>query len=111
MEIVASLCFTDGSYITLDGFDEILFLNQIPYVDTAYSGYSLQKEKFTYYKALNNLNKYSFIGINRDDNENEIKFGGKKLVYSNHYDEINKTIENHEILYIKTTAISTIIVY
>lgn len=111
MEVSSSICFTDGSYIVVDGFDELLFLNEIPYVDASFTGYSLQKDEFTYYKALNNLTKYSFIGINRNDKKDEIEFGGKKFVYSNYYESIDKTIDNHEILYIQTSAVSTIAVY
>ncbi|MCM3071117.1 hypothetical protein M3559_00430 [Staphylococcus equorum] len=107
MEITCSICFTDGSYIVVDKFDEILFLNQIPYVEASFKGYSLQKDEFTYYKALNNLSKYSFIGINRNDNKDEIEFGGKKFVYNDYH----KSIDKNEILYIQTSAVSTIAVY
>lgn len=43
MKVACSICFTDGSYIVVDGFDELLFLNEIPYVDASFTGYSLQK--------------------------------------------------------------------
>ncbi|WP_432717660.1 hypothetical protein AAA448_04530 [Staphylococcus equorum] len=111
MKVACSICFTDGSYIVVDGFDELLFLNEIPYVDASFTGYSLQKDEFTYYKALNNLTKYCFIGINRNDKKDEIEFGGKKFVYSNYHESIGKIIDKHEILYIQTSAVSTIAVY
>lgn len=111
MEITCNIVLADGNHIKIDGFDTIHFYEQIPYTKFTYSGYDLQKHENDYYSVMNFLNEYKFIGIERNDSENELTFGGKDFVYKNYSREIVKTIEKNEILYIKTDCISTITVY
>ncbi|WP_210129015.1 MULTISPECIES: hypothetical protein [unclassified Staphylococcus] len=111
MDVTCNIGFTDGTHLSLDGWDEILFIKEVPYVDASYTGYNLQNDEDSYYQAMNNLTEYPFIGIKRHDNSDELDFAGKKYVFSNHQPTIDKTFENNDILYVQSSAISTIAVY
>lgn len=111
MEITCNIAFSDGSYISVDGFDKIYFYNEIPLVETTYTGYSLQKDKDVYYRALNDLATHAFIGIKRNDNDNRLDYAGKAYAFKNYYPEQNDIIEENEILFLQTNTITTIVVH
>lgn len=111
MDHVCTIGFNDGSRLVIDGYDEIFFIKEVPYVDISFTGYDLQNDEYKYYLALNNLANHPYIGIKRHDNKHELEFAGKKYVYSNFAHSLNKSIENNEILYVQTSSVSTIVVY
>lgn len=110
MDITCNIVLADGTYIALDGHDQIEFLDVLPHRENFYEGYDLQKNKKDYFDAMNCLIKYNFIGIIRDDNDNSLTFGGHDFVYKTYHQEIKKISEKNEILYLKTDCISTITV-
>lgn len=111
MDHAGNIGFTDGTYLALDGFDKIFFYNEIPNYELEYTMYSLQREQLNYIGALNALAQFKFIGIKRHDSADELEFAGKKYVYEHYYNNINQVDKSNEILYVKTSAISTIAVY
>lgn len=111
MDHACNIGFTDGTYLALDGFDKIFFYNEIPNYELEYTMYSLQREQLNYIGALNALAQFKFIGIKRHDSADELEFAGKKYVYEHYYNNINQVDKSNEILYVKTSAISTIAVY
>lgn len=110
MDITCNIVLADGKIIELDGHDKIYFLDVLPHIENSYSGYDLQSKQLDYYGAMNNLNNYNFIGIERDDSSHDLTFGGHDFVYKTYHQEIKKISEKNEILYLKTDCISTITV-
>lgn len=111
MDITCNIAFTDGTYITLDGYDEIYFYEILPYIRLTYRGYDLQNNQEVYYDVLNNLQNYPFIGIKRADSSDEMDFAGKKYAYKHYHSSTKNYDERNETLYVQTSAISTIAVY
>lgn len=111
MDIACNIGFTDGTHLALDGWDKILFLNEVPYVEVSFDGYDLQKDEHVYYQALNNLKAYPFVGIKRKDNNDRIEFAGKLYAFKNHHNGGKNIIEENDTLYLQTSAITTIAVY
>ncbi|MBE7354948.1 hypothetical protein INS17_00190 [Staphylococcus haemolyticus] len=111
MDHVLNIGLNSGDYIALDGFDEISFYNEIPNEEWSCSGYEIQRKEMAYYNALNGLAEYNFIGIKREDTNNDLQFLEKPYVYEHYYKNIDKTDSKNEILYLKTSSISTIAVY
>lgn len=111
MDIACNIGFTSGEHLALDGWDEILFLNEVPYVEVSFVGYDLQKDEHVYYEALNNLAKYKFIGIRRKYPSDKLDFAGKVYAFEHYYNEGKDVDQRNEYLYIQTSAISTIAVH
>lgn len=53
MDIACNVGLTSGEYITIDGFDELQFLDHVPYVEKSFIGGLLRSDKQNYYDALN----------------------------------------------------------
>ncbi|WP_301420237.1 hypothetical protein [Mammaliicoccus lentus] len=111
MDHTCNIGFNDGTYLALDGWDEISFYNNVPNIEKTYSGYDLQREQVVYYEALNNLNEYNFIGIRRKHPSDELEFAGKKFAFEHYYNEGKDVDQLNETLYLQTSAITTIAVY
>jgi hypothetical protein len=101
MDMVLEICVSDGSGIIIDGFDEISFYNDLPNVEITHSGYSWQRD--FYYELLNNLSKYKFIGVNRKDPNDELKYRNYSYAFKNSHFEGNRP------LLLQTNCITTIV--
>lgn len=101
MDMVLNICISDGSEIIVDGFDKISFYNEIPVPEVTHSGYSWQKD--FYNDLLNNLCKYRFISITRNDIDDELKYRNHSFAFR------NKTITKNKPLILRTSVITTII--
>lgn len=101
MEIVLNICLSDGSEIGVDGFDTISFHNEVQNIEIIDSGYTWERD--LYLELLNNLAKYKFIGITRNDPKDDLVYREHHYAYRNEYSEKNKT------LILQTSAVTTII--
>lgn len=110
MDHAANLGLSDGRYIILDGDDTLFFYDEIPNHVEECKVYSMVQDRNKYYNALNNLARYNYVGIKKEytDHESAIEYAGKEYVYVHYYKNIDKKDEHNEIIYIKTSAISTI---
>lgn len=111
MDVACDIVFTSGESITLDGSDEISFLDNVPYIVKTYDGYDLQNDEVVYYEVLNNLIEHNFVGIRRSDASDEMEFSGKIYAFKKYRNERKDNEQRNEYLYIQTSAISTIAVY
>lgn len=111
MDIACNIGFTDGTHLALDGYDIITFFNEVPEVEEYYTGYNLQQKEDVYYRVLNNLKTYPFVGIKRKDNSDRLEFAGKVYAFKNYYNDGEDIIEENDTLYLQTSAITTIAVY
>ena len=39
MDVACNIGFTSGEHLALDGWDEILFLNEVPYIEVSFNPY------------------------------------------------------------------------
>ncbi|KRN62743.1 hypothetical protein [Carnobacterium maltaromaticum] len=100
MEIVLSICVSDGSNIEVDGFDELYFSNELPQSEISRNAYSWGNDY--YFDLLNGLAKYSFISVKRHDPID-------RLEYHDHvYAFLNEKFEQNQPIHLKTSAITTI---
>ncbi|MDC7770344.1 hypothetical protein POL88_15560 [Priestia megaterium] len=101
MDMVLKVCISDGSEIIIDGFDKIAFHNELPNPDISHSGYSWQKDY--YYELLNNLVKYNFISIQRNDPKDKLEYRNHAFAFE------NTNFNSNNPLILRTNCISTII--
>lgn len=95
------LCISDGSEIIIDGFDEIYFYSELPIIKEKISGYAGQRE--SYDKLMNNLCKYNFIGILRNNPNDELEYRNHSFAFK------NKDFTKNETLILRTSSITTVI--
>ncbi|UNP84976.1 hypothetical protein MNZ23_06880 [Staphylococcus equorum] len=110
MDVACNIVFTSGESLTLDGWDEISFLDEVPYIKKTYDGYDLQNDEVVYYEVLNNLTEHKFVGIKRKDPSDEMDFGGKIYAFEQYRNEGKDIEQRNEYLYVQTSAICTIAV-
>lgn len=101
MDMVLNVCVSDGSEIIVDGFDKISFYNELPIAEVTHSGYSWQRN--FYNDLLNNLCKFNFISVTRNDVNDELKYRDHSLAFR------NKATTKNEPLILMTSSITTII--
>lgn len=111
MDVACNIGFTSGEHLVLDGWDEISFLNEVPYIEATYDGYDLQKDELVYYEVLNKLKEHNFVGIRRKDPSDKLDFAGKVYAFEHYYNEGKDVNQRNEYLYVQTSAISTIAVH
>lgn len=111
MDIACNIGFTDGTHLPLDGYDKIKFYNEVPELEEYYTGYNLQQKEDVYYRVLNNLRTYPFVGIKREYNSDRLEFAGKVYAFKNYHNDGEVIIEENDTLYLQTSAITTIAVY
>lgn len=101
MDMVLKICIADGSEVILDGFDKLSFYNELPRVEASKSCYSWQREH--YLELLNNLSKYKFLGIERNDSNHRMEYRQHSFAFK------NSEFEGNEPFYLTTSTITTII--
>ncbi len=101
MDMVLNVCISDGSEIIIDGFDEIQFHNELPSTGVSHSGYSWQREY--YHELLNNLTKYNFISIKRNDPKDKLEYRNHSFAFK------NSNFESNKPLILRTNCVTTII--
>ncbi|MDQ0268922.1 hypothetical protein [Cytobacillus purgationiresistens] len=101
MDMVLNICISDGLEIIVDGFDDISFYNEIPNIEVTHSGYSWQKDYYN--ELMNNLTRYKFIGIERNDSSHKMEYRTHSFAFK------NTNFEGNKPLILQTNCITTII--
>ncbi|WP_271005901.1 hypothetical protein [Listeria seeligeri] len=101
MDMVLIICISDGTSIVIDGFDIVSMYTSIPGVEVEHSGYTWRENY--YYDLLNYLNEYKYIGVKRNNCNEELKYRNHDYTYQ------DGDFKHNTPLFLKTSNIITII--